>query len=627
MGDVQGFIDSLVPVVESPYKYYTVRIDLNNPDPETSCTYMEDAVGMTPGYDGWKDTNLISGIRPCAMDDSGEIIGYYTNKEDMSQGYTQTLAAPPNSSPDIMIEFPLMGYKLWNDDSYQYVSVTDDPNAEDKGYCYYAHSLNTEKDCDKIYIGAFLGYVEVGGGGSYRLRSITTVESGNVTPTAETSLTDFRTYAANSGSGYSPISFFPWTLLQCLYVIIYKNLNSQAALGQGYTGGSATDVVGTTLSQPFCYGDPNDDTTHVKFLGIEDFYGNLYSWLDGVYNDNSFNILTDYRNSQFVGDSHDFQFNTPSGLSTYTSDNIKAIQGTNNSGFVLKSTDSNSNYNTYFSDYGDVAPGRFGSCGGSWRGGANTGAFRLSLDYPASRSSSGLGARLMYKHLASSGGGITPEPDTLDVVCYDLSRIFKNDMENNINNLAGEQVFYYSLFLGESPYIDDNGQVNFTYCDPQLYNIYEYENTYEFIVCLTEFKSQFTIVPVFNNKEKFKNIHFNINIENYINEKTQLKNNDSGINWSILDTNINSGNDIFYANIEDDPNVFSIDAINHAQKLISVSSSDITYYSDTIEFDIDFYFFSFFLTPEQIEEYAYSDKTLNINILYANDSYLPGKII
>lgn len=200
-------------------------------------------------------------------------------------------------------------------------------------------------------------------------------------------------------------------------------------------------------------------------------------------------------------------------------------------------------------------------------------------------------------------------------------------MENNINNLSGEQVFYYSLFLGESPYIDDNGQVNFTYYDPQLYNIYEYENTYEFIVCLTEFKSQFTIVPVFNNKEKFKNIHFNINIENYINEKTQLKNNDSGINWSILDTKINSGNDIFYANIEDDPNVFSIDAINHAQKLISVSSSDITYYSDTIEFDIDFYFFSFFLTPEQIEEYAYSDKTLNINILYTNDSYLPGKII
>lgn len=159
MGDVQGFIDSLVPVVESPYKYYTVRIDLNNPDPETSCEYIDDAAGMTPGYNGWKDTNLISGIRPCEMGSSGEILGYYTNKEDMSQGYTQTLAGEmtPFNITDTMIEFPLMGYKLWNDDSYQYISVTDDPNAENKGYCYYAHSLNTEKDCDKIYIGAFLG--------------------------------------------------------------------------------------------------------------------------------------------------------------------------------------------------------------------------------------------------------------------------------------------------------------------------------------------------------------------------------------------------------------------------------------------------------------------------------------
>lgn len=78
---------------------------------------MDDAVGMTPGYDGWKDTNLISGIRPCEMGDNGEILGYYTNKEDMSQGYIQTLAPNPITS-DTMIEFPLMGYKLWNDDSY-----------------------------------------------------------------------------------------------------------------------------------------------------------------------------------------------------------------------------------------------------------------------------------------------------------------------------------------------------------------------------------------------------------------------------------------------------------------------------------------------------------------------------
>ena len=407
MGDVQGFIDSLVPVVGSPYKYYTVRIDLNNPDPETSCTYMEDAVGMTPGYDGWKDTNLISGIRPCLLSYEDGTVQY--QEKDIST-YIDWVPETGETYDDYMVEFPLMGYKLWNDDSYQYVSVTDDPNAEDKGYCYYAHSLNTEKDCDKIYIGQFLGTKTTYTDGVTRLRSLYHGDASsvvtNLTPLANTSLIDFRTYASNTGSGYSIISFFPWTLLQCLYVIMYKNLDSQAALGQGYTDAAGSvDTLGTTLSQPFCYGDPNDATVHMKFLGIEDMWGNLSHWIDGVYSDNSFNILTDYRNSQFTGSGHDFQFSESSGLSSYKNGYIKAILGTNNTGFIRKGTE-NGTRSTYFADYNVIESDMFaGYAGGDWGSGPDSGAFRFYLNFSASSSESTLGARLMYKHLASSGGG------------------------------------------------------------------------------------------------------------------------------------------------------------------------------------------------------------------------------
>ena len=413
MGDVQGFIDSLVPVVESPYKYYTVRIDLNNPDPETSCTYIDDAVGMTPGYNGWKDTNLISGIRPCvavfnSLSSSNEDttqIYYYENKEDMSiEPSIPTTLAPERPEEgnlsNIMIEFPLMGYKLWNDDSYQYVSVTDDPNAEDKGYCYYAHSLNTEKDCDKIYVGAFLGNNNTG-----YLQSLK-----NVNVITNNSLSMFRNLAGKynynkTNANYSLVSFYPWTLLQCLYVIIYKNLDSQTALGQGYTDAFAADVTGTTLSQPFCYGDPNDGTVHMKFLGIEDMWGNLSHWIDGVYSDNSFNILTDYRNSQFAGSGHDFQFSESSGLSSYQWGYVKAILGTNNTGFIKKGTETGTS-STFFADYNVIESGMFaGYAGGDWSTDPDAGAFRFYLNFSASSSESNLGARLMYKHLASSGGG------------------------------------------------------------------------------------------------------------------------------------------------------------------------------------------------------------------------------
>ena len=112
---------------------------------------------------------------------------------------------------------------------------------------------------------------------------------------------------------------------------MYKNLNSQVALGQGYTGVSRKSNTGVTNSNTFCYGT-QDGTTHIKFLGIEDFWGNVYGWLDGIYSDTS-DLLTDYRNSQMINDGHDFQFSTPKGNAGY-SGYIDKIMGTNTSGFT-----------------------------------------------------------------------------------------------------------------------------------------------------------------------------------------------------------------------------------------------------------------------------------------------------
>lgn len=372
----QALIDGL------GYKTYTVRIDLNNSDPETACEYMDNAIGKTPGYDGWKNTNIIKNIKPCVL--SNDEVQYYLQKDDYTKKEDGTASVLDGTDGDVMVEIPKIGYRLWNDENYQYVSVTEDPNKD--GYCYYAHSLEADGDCDKIYYGAYYGYIN---GNNLYSRS-------GVSPTANTSLTNFRTYAANRGTGYSLEQFFPRTLLQCLYVIIYKNLDSQTALGQGYTGVSTKANTGATNSNTFCYGT-QDDTIHVKFLGIEDFWGNLYSWLDGIYSDTS-NLLTDYRNSQMTGSGHSFQFSTAKGTSSSYYGYISKIMGTNISGFTMANGGNNGSTSTYFADYGWVNPGCFGPCGGSWYYGAYAGAFCLNLDYSASDSYSDIGARLLYKH-------------------------------------------------------------------------------------------------------------------------------------------------------------------------------------------------------------------------------------
>ena len=61
-----------------------------------------------------------------------------------------------------------------------------------------------------------------------------------------------------------------------MFLMIYKNRNGQTALGNGYTGASALGTTGTTASQSFCYGTTANSTTHMKFLGIEDFWGHVW---------------------------------------------------------------------------------------------------------------------------------------------------------------------------------------------------------------------------------------------------------------------------------------------------------------------------------------------------------------
>ena len=364
------------------YVTYGVRIALNNSNPETSVEYTDDAVGIGSGWNNWKDKKIFKDIKPCVL--KMGVVQYYVNRDNYWQKEQGGESVLTGNDGDVMVEFPKIGYKMTNDSNYQYIQITDNPNAE--GYCYLAHSLDAEGDCDKIYIGVYLANTA----GWLQSHSAATPES-NI------SLTTAREFARAKGVGYQVLSFYPLTLLQCLYVIIYKNLNSQTALGQGYTSSSnsSKDTTGKTNVSSFCYGNPNSGTDHVKFLGIEDFYGNLYQWIDGIYCDSSHHIKTDYNN--FTGsDGSNFRYSQPSGLSSNISGWIGGVQGTNNTGFVIKSASGSST--TYYTDRARLYSGCFGYFGGSWSDGANAGAFHLVVNYAASSLRSGLGCRVVYKH-------------------------------------------------------------------------------------------------------------------------------------------------------------------------------------------------------------------------------------
>lgn len=366
--------------MQKAYKTYGVSIDLTNSDPETAVTYTDDAVGMVAGSSDWDNTNIFRDIRPCMLK-NGKVKAYL-NPNNFTK-YVDGTAADISSGAegDVMIEIPKLGVKIATSGNTLTVQVTDDPNAE--GFHYYAHTRTKEGDRDKLYIGAFLGY-----NASSKLRSLCSKQ-----PTVNVAIGETRTLAQANGSGYDQIAFYQLTLLQCLFLIKYKNRNSQAALGLGYVKATNAETgvqTGGTIAKGMDFGETTG-LQQMKFLGIEDFWGNFYYWIDGLVSNSSYHALTATNNFNDTGTG--YKDNGALG-STSVSGYMKAPHGSSELGFIVKQAGGSAT--TYFADYANFDAGYVPCFGGFWNDGLSAGAFLLDVSSDASYADDYSCGRLMY---------------------------------------------------------------------------------------------------------------------------------------------------------------------------------------------------------------------------------------
>ena len=358
---------------------YGVSIDLSDSNPGTSVTYTDDAIGMTPGSSDWYNTPIFSKIKPCLFKE-GKVVGYLNpnNFAEFEDGTTADITS--GTAGDVMIEIPKIGYKISTEDDILTVKITNDMNKKSEGFCYYAHTRDTEGDRDNLYIGAFLGSLV-----DNKLRSL----SGK-SPLSNETISSFRTKANANGSGYDQLAFYPLTLLQCLYLIMYKNLDSQTALGKGYVDGSSSTTTGATITNGMNYGTAST-LQQMKFLGIEDFWGNLNQYIDGLYSNSTRNILTAFKDFNDTGSGYT---DRGQGATTDVYDYMKAPQGNNESAFVIKTGGGSAT--TYFADYAYLRNDLLPVFGGGFDVGGVAGAFRLTVSFDSSTMSSNVSGRLMF---------------------------------------------------------------------------------------------------------------------------------------------------------------------------------------------------------------------------------------
>lgn len=368
-----------------PFKKMTAIIDLSNSNPTSSVTYADDAVGMAAGSSDWDD---FFGHYPVLLKDGVEVGKLQRNNFDkFEDGSTADISS--GSAGDAMIAFPRRGLSIKTVGTKIYVSMTDDPDNAD--FEYNAHTRGTTAK-DVFYLGVYKGYAI-----SNKLRSL----KGKAITTSRT-IGTFRTQAQANGSGYEQSGFYQLTFRQVMFILKYKTLNSQSAVGMGYvlsthnepiaSGGTEAwgmDCEEIKKTNPSYLTDQNH---HVKCFGLEDSWGNIWEWIDGLVSDSSRNVLT--ANSEFNDSGSGYVNNGNGGVSSNVSGYMSKPQGSTKAGFVPKE-DSGSE-STYFCDFTYSYPSRVARHGGAWSTVANAGAFTLRIQEPATDSGGAVAARLMY---------------------------------------------------------------------------------------------------------------------------------------------------------------------------------------------------------------------------------------
>ena len=384
-------------------KHYSYIIDFSKSNPASMITYADDSDAAAMSTDWFN----ILGLKLCVLKD-GKVL-YYLNPNNVTKQINGAAADITTLGNDVMLEIPRMGTNcMWLDDNRLKITITTAPNRA--GYDYRAFSLHKYNDCDKIYIGRYHACLD-----NNKMYS-----SSGKTPMVSQSLAQHRTYATNRGTGYTDIGICDDILLQCLYLLIVKNFNSQSAVGRGIVDTNAKHNTGEANTFGWLNGGSSNRTngnTAVCCLGIENLWGNIWVWEDGIIKtpvsgNNLQQTITmaqyaDQYNSNGSGYENIGTFPYTLVGNSWQDGYQGRVAGVPKFIFLPNSSTvsaSGRGESTYMCDdhYIELSAITISHFGGTWFAGSRVGAFFRRLNDAPSAALVDVGSRLVYKKVAES---------------------------------------------------------------------------------------------------------------------------------------------------------------------------------------------------------------------------------
>ena len=368
-------------------------------------------------------TKVHQGMKRCVLNDDGSV-NYYLDPTDSTKKLDGAAANIDGTDGNVMVEIPKFYFRQVRDGNSLIWQVSDVPLA---GYQLHPAFFKNGEIVDFRYMGAYDACVYDDSAGTYIAGLNLDDNTGNIDtavdklasvsgvyPMVGVTRPECRSLAANNGSGWRQQDFWLTSAVQMLYLVEYGDFNSQANLGDGntnggYVGSSADQndsphtIAGasnswgnaaTDGSQPSAGAKPG--TAYMSYRGIENFFGNCRSWVDGVNIGSGVqgdwhvsNTDTDFADSTTTN--YEFLVNSmPS--DGYVTD-IADVTGA----FIPSSTGGSSS--TFLSDFFSDDNGntnRVALFGGDANNGAPVGAFFWAVSTSSGGAARAVGARLAY---------------------------------------------------------------------------------------------------------------------------------------------------------------------------------------------------------------------------------------
>lgn len=331
-GDYTIDIQSRAEATPVDQKIYGIKISKNNSNPKSAVTYADDAIGMQPvsitngevDWGSWRGF-VDEIVKITAFKDKK--VNYYIDKDDWAKKLGGGSSNLTGTDGDIMTEYEKIYWRWDQTSSEHYIRLSSKPF---EGAVAKAHDAEL---------------------------------------------------------GYNQLTYQAVEMLQILYLLLFKDLDSQTALGQGYTN-SNSDYIANGTVKSLMYGEQTGNKA-MSFLGHEHLWGNKYQWVEGCVSDSSYNILIG--DKSFNDDGSGYKKITTN-ISSNEYGYIQEIQG-GDAGFIIKSKGGSSS--TYYCDYGSLYSGRVARFGGDRSDGSNAGVFDFRLSSSASSASATVGSRLI----------------------------------------------------------------------------------------------------------------------------------------------------------------------------------------------------------------------------------------